>query len=101
MRRMGGHSDAPADRSYGTRMPSSSAVWVEPAGNFPLQFIVAIRPSTLLHLSTLAPSRVGFYPDNFLEGQWDVDILSPEGLKKMQEIVAYIKAEADEGGLLE
>jgi len=32
-------------------------------------------------------------PD-FLEGQWDLDILSPDGLKKMQEIVAYIKAEA-------
>jgi hypothetical protein len=34
-------------------------------------------------------------PSNFLEGQWDVDILSPEGLKKMQEIVTYIKAEVD------
>jgi hypothetical protein len=32
-------------------------------------------------------------PD-FLEGQWDLDILSPDGLRKMQEIVAYIKAEA-------
>jgi hypothetical protein len=30
----------------------------------------------------------------FLEGQWDLDILSQEGLKKMQEIVAYIKLEA-------
>ena len=33
-------------------------------------------------------------PPNFLEGQWDLDILSPEGLKKMQEIVAYIMVEA-------
>jgi hypothetical protein len=33
-------------------------------------------------------------PPDFLEGQWDLDILSPDGLKKMQEIVAYIKAEA-------
>jgi hypothetical protein len=33
-------------------------------------------------------------PHNFLEGEWDLDILSLDGLKKMQEIVAYIKAEA-------
>ena len=32
-------------------------------------------------------------PYDFLEGEWDLDILSLEGLKKMQEIVAYIKAE--------
>jgi hypothetical protein len=39
---------------------------------------------------------VGDYilPRDFLEGQWDLDILSQEGLKKMQEIVAYIKLEA-------
>jgi len=29
-----------------------------------------------------------------LEGQWGLDILSPDALKKMQEIVAYIKAAA-------
>ena len=33
-------------------------------------------------------------PPDFLEGQWDVDILSQDGLGKIQEIVAYIKAEA-------
>ncbi len=33
-------------------------------------------------------------PPDFLEGQWDLDILSPDGLRKMQEIVAYIKVEA-------
>ena len=33
-------------------------------------------------------------PRNFLEGQWNLDILSLAGLRKMQEIVAYIKAEA-------
>jgi hypothetical protein len=33
-------------------------------------------------------------PRDFLEGQWNLDILSPAGLKKMQEIVAYIKVEA-------
>jgi hypothetical protein len=33
-------------------------------------------------------------PPDFLEGQWDLDILSQDGLRKMQEIVAYIKAEA-------
>jgi hypothetical protein len=33
-------------------------------------------------------------PREFLEGQWDLDILPQEGLKKMQEIVAYIKVEA-------
>ena len=33
-------------------------------------------------------------PPDFLGGQWDLDILSPDGLTKMQEIVAYIKAEA-------
>ena len=34
-------------------------------------------------------------PRDFLEGQWDIDILSQEGFNKMQEIVAYIKAEVD------
>ena len=33
-------------------------------------------------------------PPDFLEGQWDVDILSQDGLRKIQEIVAYINAEA-------
>ena len=32
-------------------------------------------------------------PPDFLGGQWDLDILSPDGFNKMQEIVAYIKAE--------
>ena len=32
-------------------------------------------------------------PPDFLEGHWDLDILSLDGLRKMQEIVAYIKAE--------
>ena len=30
--------------------------------------------------------------------EWDLDILSPDGLKKMQEIVAYIKTEATKLG---
>ncbi|KIK01358.1 hypothetical protein K443DRAFT_678491 [Laccaria amethystina LaAM-08-1] len=33
-------------------------------------------------------------PLDFLEVQWDLDILSQDGLRKIQEIVAYIKAEA-------
>ena len=33
-------------------------------------------------------------PPNFLERQWDFNILSPDGLRKIQEIVAYIKVEA-------
>jgi hypothetical protein len=33
-------------------------------------------------------------PPDFLEGQWDLDILSPDRLRKMQEIIAYIKVEA-------
>ncbi|KAI9567858.1 hypothetical protein HD554DRAFT_2039258 [Boletus coccyginus] len=33
-------------------------------------------------------------PPHFLEGEWDLDILSPLGFAKMQEIVTYIKAEA-------
>ena len=40
------------------------------------------------------PNLDRILPPDFLEGQWDLDILSPDGLKKMQEIVAYIKAEA-------
>ena len=32
-------------------------------------------------------------PPDFLEGLWDLDILSPDGFKKIQEIVAYIKVE--------
>ncbi|KAF8636831.1 hypothetical protein AX17_003238 [Amanita inopinata Kibby_2008] len=32
-------------------------------------------------------------PPDFLAGQWDSDILSLNGFKKMQGIVAYIKAE--------
>ncbi|KAF8480453.1 hypothetical protein DFH94DRAFT_477896 [Russula ochroleuca] len=34
-------------------------------------------------------------PSNFLQGQWDLDILSPDGLMKMQEIIGYIKAEVE------
>jgi hypothetical protein len=33
-------------------------------------------------------------PSNFLEGEWDLDVLSQDGLKKLQDIFAYIKAEA-------
>jgi hypothetical protein len=40
------------------------------------------------------PDMDRILPPDFLGGQWDLDILSPDGLKKMQEIVAYIKAEA-------
>ena len=40
------------------------------------------------------PSAHRVLPPDFLEGEWDLDILSPEGLVKMQEIVAYIKAES-------
>ncbi|KAH9989213.1 hypothetical protein BJV77DRAFT_1069655 [Russula vinacea] len=32
-------------------------------------------------------------PSNFLQGQWNLDILSPDGLTKMQEIIGYIKTE--------
>jgi len=40
------------------------------------------------------PNAHHVLPPDFLEGEWDLDILSPEGLAKMQEIVAYIKVEA-------
>ena len=41
------------------------------------------------------PNADRILPPDFLEGWgWDLDILSPDGLKKMQEIVTYIKAEA-------
>jgi len=40
------------------------------------------------------PNADRILPFDFLKGQWDLDILSPDGLKKMQEIVTYIKAEA-------
>ncbi|KAH8992511.1 hypothetical protein EDB92DRAFT_1797158 [Lactarius akahatsu] len=49
---------------------------------------------------TITPHFVGrphadrIFPPDFLGGQWDLDILSPDGLKKMQEIVTYIKEEA-------
>jgi hypothetical protein len=33
-------------------------------------------------------------PRDFMEEQWSLDILSPDGLKKVQEIAAYIKIEA-------
>jgi hypothetical protein len=39
------------------------------------------------------PSANCVLPPDFLEGEWDLDILSPAGFKRMQEIVAYIKAE--------
>ena len=38
------------------------------------------------------PRRV--LPPDFLEGEWDLDILSPDGLKKMQDIVEYVKVES-------
>jgi hypothetical protein len=34
-------------------------------------------------------------PSDFLQGQWNLDILSPDGLTKMQEIIGYIKAEVE------
>jgi len=37
------------------------------------------------------PDRI--LPLDFLTGQWNLDILSQDGLRKMQEIVAYIKTE--------
>ena len=40
------------------------------------------------------PNAHRVLPPDFLEGEWDLDILSQEGLVKMQEIVAYIKAES-------
>ncbi|KAF7978180.1 hypothetical protein HWV62_1380 [Athelia sp. TMB] len=40
------------------------------------------------------PNANRILPPDFLAGQWNLDILFPDGLKKMQEIVAYIKAEA-------
>ncbi|KAF9234173.1 hypothetical protein BU15DRAFT_52959 [Melanogaster broomeanus] len=39
------------------------------------------------------PNAHRVLPLDFLRGEWDLDILSSDGLKKMQEIVAYIKAE--------
>ncbi|KAF8480451.1 hypothetical protein DFH94DRAFT_845041 [Russula ochroleuca] len=38
---------------------------------------------------------VDILPSNYLQGQWDLDILSPDGLMKMQEIIGYIKAEVE------
>jgi hypothetical protein len=40
------------------------------------------------------PNENRILPPDFLEGQWNLDILSPNGLTKMQEIVAYIKSES-------
>jgi hypothetical protein len=39
-------------------------------------------------------------PSDFLQGQWNLDILSPDGLTKMQEIVGYIKAEVEEANVV-
>ncbi|KAF8330364.1 uncharacterized protein EI90DRAFT_2973087 [Cantharellus anzutake] len=39
------------------------------------------------------PSADCDLPPDFLEGEWDLDLLSPAGFNKMQEIVAYVKAE--------
>lgn len=40
------------------------------------------------------PNTNRILPPDFLGGQWGFDILSPDGLRVMQEIVVYIKAEA-------
>lgn len=40
------------------------------------------------------PNADCILPPGSLEGQWDLDILSSDGLKKIQEVVAYITAEA-------
>lgn len=48
--------------------------------------------STLHFVGRPHPDRI--LPSDFLRGEWDLDILSPEGLQKMQEIIAYIEAEA-------
>jgi hypothetical protein len=39
------------------------------------------------------PNAQRILPPDFLEGEWDLDILSAEGLAEMQEIVAFIKTE--------
>lgn len=40
------------------------------------------------------PNLSRIFPRNFLEGAWDIDILSPEGFAKMKEIVGDIMASA-------
>ena len=44
--------------------------------------------------STPDPER-DITPSGYLQGQWNLDILSPDGLSKMQEIIGYIKAEVE------
>ncbi|KAF8513315.1 hypothetical protein BU17DRAFT_95468 [Hysterangium stoloniferum] len=67
--------DAPAERSDATQLPHSS-----PAKS---------------HLTLLDPNVDRILPPDFLGAQWDLDILSRDGLKKIQESVRYIKAETN------
>ncbi|KAF8330377.1 uncharacterized protein EI90DRAFT_3060519 [Cantharellus anzutake] len=39
------------------------------------------------------PSADCVLPLDFLEGEWDLDLMSPAGFNRMQEIAAYVKAE--------
>ena len=57
--------------------------------------IVEIRSGEITPDFVGRPHANRILPLNFLEGQWNLDILSPDGSTKMQEIVAYVKAEAD------
>ncbi len=45
-----------------------------------------------------SPSRI--LPRHFLEGAWDIDILSPEGFNKMKEIVTDVLAAAPAAAVL-
>jgi hypothetical protein len=46
---------------------------------------------------TLHNPDVDILPSDYLQGHWNIDILSPEGLTKMQEIFGYIRAESRSG----
>jgi hypothetical protein len=69
-------------------MPSPSVVWIELARNLSPCFCV--RDATTGEIKHANSPITGGLPHDFLEGAWDVDILSQKGFNIMKEVVGEI-----------
>jgi hypothetical protein len=81
--------DCPIPRLYGLSLLGTS-LCVYCADKVTRRITCHSIPDT--HLTLHNPDE-DILPSDYLQGHWNIDILSPEGLAKMQEIIGYIKAE--------
>ncbi|PPR04682.1 hypothetical protein CVT24_011899 [Panaeolus cyanescens] len=76
--------DCPCPRLWGVSLLSTCArIYCGDTGTYDLE------PPAIEH-----PNPLRLLPPTFLSGQWDLDLMSEEGFKKMKDIVAHIKAHA-------